>query len=89
MPLDGLGQRFLQARLWMGATRGKPVSQREAGRAIGMTGAAIGAYEAGTNEPGLETIEQLAVFYGVRRCWLALEDGPMLEIQPAPGGSDA
>lgn len=87
MATDGFGQRVLRARLEMGARLSPPrqVTQGEIGAALGVTGVAVGTWEAGKKEPDLETIAKLATVLGVRAAWLAWGEEPM-RLRSAPPG---
>lgn len=73
------GQRVLQARLEAGARAHPPrqISQSEIGDALGVSGVAVGSWEAGRKEPGRATIAKLATVLGVRAAWLAFGEEPM------------
>jgi transcriptional regulator with XRE-family HTH domain len=79
------GQRVLRARLELGALSApvRQVSQSEIGAAVGVTGVAVGSWEAGRKIPDLDTITRLAQVLRVSRAWLAFGDGPMREAPPA------
>jgi DNA-binding XRE family transcriptional regulator len=82
------GSRVLRARLEFGARQKPPrsVSQSEVGAALGVTGVAVGSWEAGKRQPDLGTIQKLALVLGVRAAWLAFGEEPMrLGEGPAPG----
>jgi transcriptional regulator with XRE-family HTH domain len=76
------GDRLRQARLAFALRRGQDVSKEEAGRAVGMTGAAYGRWEAGAKEPSLATIRTLATFFGVSMGWLTSGEGEMAPPEP-------
>jgi DNA-binding XRE family transcriptional regulator len=73
------GSRVLRARLEFGARQQPPrsVSQSEVGAALGVTGVAVGSWEAGKRQPDLGTIQKLALVLGVRAGWLAFGEEPM------------
>lgn len=79
MTVEGLGSRVLRARLEAGARLSPPrqITQREVAQAIGVSGVAVGTWEAGKKEPDLETIAKLATVLGVRAAWLAFGEEPM------------
>lgn len=96
-PLDSsksrktFGQRVLQARLELGARQTPPrqISQAEIGEALGVTGVAVGSWEAGRKEPSRETIAKLAAVLGVRAAWLAFGEEPIrLGEQPGNEGGE-
>lgn len=82
--LAEFGARVLRARLEYGARQTPPraVSQTEVGQAIGVSGVAVGQWEAGKRQPDVPTIQRLATVLGVRAGWLAFGEGPMREISP-------
>lgn len=69
--LDSLGRRILQSRLALAAKRGRPVSQMEIARELGVTGVTVSRWEADKKEPDLATIHRLARFLEVDPGWLA------------------
>lgn len=77
--LRALGKRILRARLESGARQSPPrvITQEEVGEAMGVTGAAVSSWEAGQAWPRLGAIGKLALVLGVRKAWLAFDDGPM------------
>ena len=79
MDTKAFGERVLRARLEYGARLNPPrsVSQVDLGEMIGLSGQAVGTWEAGKKEPDLDTIARLARVLGVRAAWLAFNDGPM------------
>ena len=90
---NAFGQRVLRARLELGAlsTPVRQVSQTEVGAALGVTGVAVGSWEAGKKTPDLDTIVRLAQALRVNRAWLAFGDGTMRDsasepalVQPRP-----
>ena len=84
------GQRLLRARLEMGArlTPARAVSQTEIGEAVGVTGVAVGSWEAGRKEPNRGTIAKLSTVLGVRAAWLAFGEEPMrLDEERGPRGN--
>lgn len=86
-PSTTLGARLLRARLEYGSRLNPPrqITQMEVGREVGVSGVAVGAWEADRSEPGLDTLRQLARLYEVRVSWLAFDDGPMRD----EGGSNS
>lgn len=80
----GFGDRVLQARLDMAARLRRTVSQVEVGKAMGVTGVAVGSWEKNEKVPDLETIQRLARFLGVSPGYLAFGEGATL----APGSHD-
>lgn len=81
---EELGKRLLRARLNRAAQLGRPISQTEVGRELGVTGVSVGRWEAGTKEPDLETLRRLAQFYVVRAGWLAFGE----EAGEVPGSRE-
>jgi transcriptional regulator with XRE-family HTH domain len=73
--LVALGQRLRDARLEAAYRRGAELSQTEVARALGVSGTALGSWEAGQREPTLETIYQLAALYKKAPGWLAYGEG--------------
>jgi DNA-binding XRE family transcriptional regulator len=73
------GQRVLRARLEFGARQKPPrsITQTELGEAMGVTGVAVGSWEAGRKQPDVGTIHKLAFTLGVRAAWLAWGEEPM------------
>ena len=73
------GERVLRARLEFGARQKPPrsVSQSEVGGVLGVTGVAVGSWEAGRKIPDLGTIQKLAFVLGVRAAWLAFGEEPI------------
>lgn len=67
---SGFGRRLYDAR--NDASRpGARVTQGAVGKAVGVTGVAVGAWEKGDAEPSLAVIERIAAFLGVSPAWLA------------------
>jgi len=87
---ETLGSRLLRARLEYGARMDPPrvITQLEVGRELGVSGVAVGGWEAGRNVPTLENIRALARLYGVRVGWIVAAELPMRdEVQnPRPVG---
>jgi len=73
------GGRLKAARETYHARTGETVTQGELGALIGKTGAAISAYETGESKMPLAVVPILADALGVRRPWLAWNEGPMVE----------
>lgn len=67
----GFGTRVLQARLALGARRGKPMTQTELAEKLGVTQGTVGRWEKALKEPDLETISQIAKALEVDPRWLA------------------
>lgn len=64
--------RLRSARLQMGATLGRVVSQKEVADHLGVTEGAYSQWENGVREPrGREAYEKLAAYLGVDPGWLA------------------
>lgn len=84
---EGFGNRVLRARLELGARLSPPrqITQAEVGRALDVSGVAVGTWEAGKKEPDLATIEKLATVLGVRAAWLAWGEEPMRLGNAGPG----
>jgi transcriptional regulator with XRE-family HTH domain len=81
------GERVLRARLELGARQRPPrsVSQSEIGEALGVSGVAVGSWEAGRKVPDLGTVQKLAFVLGIRAAWLAFGEEPMRPGEaPAP-----
>jgi transcriptional regulator with XRE-family HTH domain len=76
----GLGQRILQARLHMGARRGRAVTQVEVADAMGVQQGTVGRWEKGIKEPDLETIARLAAVLNVDPRWLAFGDSQESQV---------
>lgn len=81
----GFGGRVLQARLDMAARLRRTVSQVEIGRALGVSGVAVGTWEKSETVPNLETVERLAEFLGVSPGYLAFGEGSA--TRAASGGA--
>jgi transcriptional regulator with XRE-family HTH domain len=79
---QAFGARVLQARLEMAARLRRTVTQEEIGEAMGVTGAAVSAWEAGLAMPPAAKIPRLAAILGVRAGWLAWGEEPMRYGQP-------
>jgi transcriptional regulator with XRE-family HTH domain len=88
MEAGTLGARLLRARLEYGSRLNPPraVTQLEVAKALGVSGVAVGGWEADRNEPGLDYIRALARLYGVRVGWLV--DGE-LPMRAGEGGQGA
>src|SRR5262245_24946545 len=78
------GERVLRARLEFGARQQppRPVSQTELGEAMGVTGVAVGSWEAGRKVPDIGTIKKLAFVLDVRAAWMAFGEEPMRFGEP-------
>ena len=85
----GFGRRVLQARHSLAARRGKTLTQVEVGKAMGVSGVAVGSWESGEKEPGsLELVRRLADYLEVSPGWLAFGEEPHVSIRgtlPLPG----
>jgi transcriptional regulator with XRE-family HTH domain len=83
---ETLGARLLRARLEYGSRLRPPrvVTQLDIGRELGVSGVAVGGWEADRNEPGLDKIRALARFYGVRVGWLIDGEMPMRDTNDPP-----
>jgi transcriptional regulator with XRE-family HTH domain len=70
---------LLRARLEYGSRANPPrvVTQIEVGKELGVSGVAVGGWEADRNEPGLDNLRALARLYGVRVGWLVDGELPM------------
>lgn len=72
LSLQGYGQRIRQARLDLAAKRGKPLSQVEVAKAVGVSSVTVGYWEAEKTEPdGIATWRKLARVLNVSAGWLA------------------
>lgn len=82
-----LGARLVRARLEYGARMepARVVTQLEIGERLGVSGVAVGGWEADRSEPGLERLKVLAALYGVRAAWLAFGELP---VRDEGGGSN-
>lgn len=69
--VDTLGKRIAQARLRLGADRGKNLTQTELAEMVGVTSPTVSQWEAGSATPDLETIQRLAIVLGVAPSYLA------------------
>jgi transcriptional regulator with XRE-family HTH domain len=85
-----LGARLLRARLEYGSRLRPPrvVTQTDVGRELGVSGVAVGGWEADRNEPALDKLRALAALYGVRVSWLTFGELPMRDSDEG-GGRDA
>jgi transcriptional regulator with XRE-family HTH domain len=86
---ETLGARLLRARLGYGARQASPrvVTQLEVAKALGVSGVAVGGWEADRNEPELDNLRAIARFYGVRLGWLLEGELPMW-AEPDQGGDE-
>lgn len=79
------GQRLVEAREHAGYVKAtdavRAMNQRK-GRLPEVSQSTYDNHEDGFRIPHWETTKRYADFYGVRRLWLAFEDGPMLEPDP-------
>lgn len=72
---EGFGGRVLQARLSLGAKRGRAVTQKEVAEWLGVRQGTVGRWEKAIKEPDLATIERLAQVLEVSAAWLAFGSG--------------
>ena len=68
---ETFGLRVYQARLALQAILGREVTQAEVGKAVGVTGQAVGLWETGKSEPKLDVIIRLAKVLQSEPAWLA------------------
>lgn len=71
------GNRLAQARLNLGAKRGRSISQAELGEMAGLTGASVGNYEAGRTEPSYLIVARLAKVLEVTAGFLAFGENSL------------
>lgn len=71
------GNRLAQARLNLGARRGRFISQSELGEMAGLTGASVGNYEAGRTEPSYLIVARLAKVLEVTAGFLAFGENAL------------
>lgn len=83
---NGFGTRVHQARLNLSARKGRSVTQIEVGKALKVTSATVGRWEAGLKEPSLDTIAALAKVLQVDPCYLAFGTGITRISGPELGG---
>lgn len=78
---ETIGARLLRARLEHGSRLVPPrvVTQLEVGKEMGVSGVAVGAWEADRSPPTIETVRALARLYGVRVGWIIEGELPMRE----------
>lgn len=86
---ETLGKRLVRARLEYGARLEPPrvVTQLEVGRALDVSGVAVGGWEADRNVPTVENIRALARFYRVRAGWIIAGELPMRDEGATPNTS--
>lgn len=68
---EPFGRRVYRARMRLGGTLERELTQAEVGEAIGVSGQAVSMWERGENEPKLSVILRLAEFLRVEPAWLA------------------
>lgn len=73
---DTLGKRIARARILAGAERGKPFTQTELARLVGVTPPTVSQWESDASEPPLATIVKIAATLGVEPGRLAFGDVP-------------
>lgn len=88
---ETFGQRVYQARLALQAALGREVTQAEVGKAVGVTGQAVGLWETGKSEPKLDVIIRLAKKLQSEPAWLAFGiitiKGTPVEVPPGTPNS--
>lgn len=75
-PAPGWGSRIAEARVVMRGKRGRPMTQNELGKAVGVSGSMVGFYESETYIPSGETWERMAEAMDVRDRWLVFNEQP-------------
>lgn len=76
----GFGDRLAEARRKAGRYASPPRSftQTDIASHVGVTGAAVSAWEAGRNEPTMYVVQRIAALMGISPGWLAFGEGVML-----------
>lgn len=78
---DTLGKRIARARILAGAERGKPFTQTELARTVGVTPPTVSQWESGASEPALAMIRRIGAALGVTPAYLAFgNDEPIAHI---------
>src|SRR5688572_15520304 len=86
---ETFGARVYQARLALQAALGREVTQAEVGKAVGVTGQAVGLWETGKSEPKLAVIIRLAQTLQSNPAWLAFGMVTVKEKAPADVQAEA
>jgi DNA-binding XRE family transcriptional regulator len=88
---ETFGRRVYEARLALQAALGREVTQAEVGKAVGVTGQAVGLWETGKSQPKLEVIVELARFLRTDAAYLAFgivkKEGNPEKVAPGTPGA--
>lgn len=80
--LGSFGKRLRAARRAMGEIRGEEMTQAQLGAALGLSDAAISAWENGATPPSTDVAERAAAELGVTPGWLAFGQEPRYAVEP-------
>lgn len=75
------GARLAQLRRQKAADEGRDIEKQTVAKAVGVSKASYGRYEAGLSMPDEEIMGKLADYFGVTRSWLHYGEG---QRTPAP-----
>ena len=82
-----IGRRLKSLRLSRQADLGDEIELQEVGRSLGVTGPAVGQWEAGKGKPTLLNLLALALYWGVHPGWLAFGWEPRTGEPPTPAAA--